>query len=101
MNKMKKIDKEVLKDTASRLMFSMSEEEYDALLVDFEIITKELELISHVPHIDEVIPSDLPYELSISSLREDIPSSPLSIEEALRNAPNTLNNQVKLPKVVK
>ena len=42
---MKKVTKELLKEIANSLNFDMCEEEYDKLLADFEILTKQFEIL--------------------------------------------------------
>jgi aspartyl-tRNA(Asn)/glutamyl-tRNA(Gln) amidotransferase subunit C len=97
---MKAINKEVLKDAAKRLLFDMSEEEYDTLLNEFDIVIKQMDKIGQIEGVDNYEPMTFPYEISTSFLREDIPEKPLSKEEALRNAKSKVNGQIKLPKVV-
>ena len=41
-----------------------------------------------------------PYEIFNDYLREDVPSDVLTKEEALKNAKNVKDGQIKLPKVV-
>ncbi len=97
---MKEYNKEVLKDAAHRLLFDMSEEEYDTLLDEFSIIIKQMNVIGEHPEIDKFEPMTFPFDCTTSYLREDIPSTPLSKTEALRNANNKVGGQIKLPKVV-
>lgn len=100
---MKKVDKDVLKDAASRLMFDMKDEEYDTLLKEFEIITKQLKLMDDIEKIEEVEPMSFPYvDESFSLLREDVPVSETLVkkEDMLNNAKVNKDGQVKLPKVV-
>ena len=97
---MKKYDIDVLKDAAHRLMFDMSEEEYQTLLKEFDIITKQMEVIGEDPSIDELEPMVYPFDCETDYLREDVPSEPLDREEALKNAGNKIGGQIKLPKVV-
>ena len=42
---MKKVTKELLKEIANSLNFDMSEEEYDKLLADFDILIKQFALL--------------------------------------------------------
>ncbi len=97
---MKEYNKEVLKDAAHRLLFDMSEEEYDTLLDEFSIIIKQMNVIGEHPEIDNYEPMTFPFECTTSYLREDVASTPLSKTEALRNANNKVGGQIKLPKVV-
>lgn len=97
---MKKYDLDVLKDAANRLLFDMSEKEYITLLNEFDIITKQMLVLGEDESIDKYEPMTFPFECSTSYLREDIPTEPLSREEALRNANHKAGGQIKLPKVV-
>lgn len=97
---MKDYDIDVLKDAAHRLLFDMSEEEYNTLLNEFDIIIKQMKVLGEQKDIDNIKPMTFPFECSTSFLREDIPSTPLSREDALRNANHKAGGQIKLPKVV-
>ena len=98
---MKKVDKELLKVSAHKMMFDMSEEQYDALLKEFSYLLKQLEYMGDIPHIDEVEPMTFPFEVSNFYLREDEPTTPMNKEDVLKNAPDVCNGQIRLPKVVK
>ena len=97
---MKTYNIEVLKDASHRLLFEMSEEQYDTLLKEFDIVTSQMKLIGEDPIVDSYEPMIFPFECTTSYLREDEPGTPLSREEALRNAHNKTGGQIKLPKVV-
>lgn len=97
---MKEINKDVLKDAARRLLFNMSEEEYDTLLQEFAVLTKQMETIGKIPGLEDYEPMTFPFDCHTSYLREDIPEEPLEREEALRNAGSVFEGQIKLPKVV-
>ena len=94
------MDKETLKLLASKLMFTMNEEEYDTLLDEFEIILKQMDLIGKIPNISDAEPMVYPFELDNVLLREDEVVDELSIDDILSNSGSNLYNQVKLPKVV-
>ena len=97
---MKDYNIEVLKDAAKRLLFDMSESEYETLLKEFDIVTKQMNIIGSNHSLDDLEPMSFPFECSTSYLREDIPAEPLSREEALRNSKRKIGGQIKLPKVV-
>lgn len=97
---MKKVDLALLKQSARNLMFDMNEEEYETLLEEFSIITKQMELISEIPHVDDVAPMTFPFDVVTDYLREDIPSKPLPRDVALKNASDVVDGQIRLPKVV-
>ncbi len=99
---MKKVDKEVLKDCANRLLFDMKDEEYDVLLNEFEVITSQLKLMDDIEGIDNITPMSFPYvDENFSLLREDNEGEEiLSKEDMLKNAKEVKEGQIKLPKVV-
>ncbi|MCQ3035447.1 MAG: Asp-tRNA(Asn)/Glu-tRNA(Gln) amidotransferase GatCAB subunit C [Bacilli bacterium] len=97
---MKEYNKDVLKDAANRLLFDMTEEEYDTLLSEFDIVTKQMTLIGEDPLVDEYEPMVFPFECTTTFLREDEPTTPLTKEETIKNANNKQDGQIKLPKVV-
>ena len=98
---MKKVDIDVLKEAASKLMFDMSDSEYETLLEEFEIITKQMDLISLIPGVDDAEPMTFPFDVCVTYLREDVPTKPLTRDEALKNAEDVVDGQIRLPKVVK
>jgi aspartyl/glutamyl-tRNA(Asn/Gln) amidotransferase C subunit len=97
---MKEYNIEVLKDAAKRLLFDMSESEYETLLKEFDIVTKQMSILGRNSEIEKYEPMSFPFECSTSYLREDEPEEPLSREEALRNSKRKIGGQIKLPKVV-
>lgn len=97
---MEKITKEVLKKAANNLMFDMTDEEYETLLNEFEVIIKQMEIISSIEGVDEVEPMTFPFEVATDCLREDVPSKPLERDVALKNAKDVVDGQIRLPKVV-
>lgn len=98
---MKNFNKLMLKEIANNLMFDMDDKQYDSLLKEFDVILKQISLISEVPGVDDASPMVFPYEENFSYLREDVSSEPLSQEDALRNASEVKKGQIRLPKVVK
>ena len=100
---MKEVNKTVLQDAAKRLLFDMKDEEYDTLLNEFAIITKQLKLMDDIEGLDQVEPMSFPYIDESSSLfRDDEPvkEDEVNKEEMLKNAKVHRDGQVKLPKVV-
>ncbi len=97
---MKTYNIEVLKDASRRLLFEMSDEQYDTLLKEFDIVVSQMKLIGQDKEVDSYEPMIFPFECKTSYLREDVPSTPLTREEALKNAHNKTGGQIKLPKVV-
>ena len=97
---MEKINKDVLKKVANNLMFDMTDEEYETLLTEFDVLVKQFELMSEIDGLEEVTPMSFPFEETNDYLREDIPDSPLNREDALKNAKDVVDGQIRLPKVV-
>ncbi len=97
---MKQINEAVLKDASHRLLFDISDEEMKLLLSEFDILVKQFELLKDIENVNEVKPMTFPYEIFNDYLREDVPSDVLTKEEALKNAKNVKDGQIKLPKVV-
>lgn len=100
---MKEVNKDVLKDAANRLMFDMKDEEYDTLLKEFEVITKQLKLMDDIEGIEDVEPMSFPYiDEDFSLLREDeaIAETLVKKEDMLKNSKVNKDGQIKLPKVV-
>ena len=95
-----KITKETLKEAAEKLMFTMSDEEYQILLEEFESILKQMEFISQIEGVEEAVPMTFPFEVTTDYLREDEPEAPLNRESALKNAKDVVDGQIRLPKVV-
>ena len=97
---MKEYNIEVLKDAAKRLLLDMSESEYETLLKEFDIVTKQMAIIGSNQEIESYEPMVFPFECTTSYMREDVPTEPLQREEALRNSKRKIGGQIKLPKVV-
>ena len=49
---MKEYNIEVLKDAAKRLLFDMSDSEYETLLKEFDIVSKQMDIIGSIKAID-------------------------------------------------
>lgn len=97
---MKEITMDVLKDAAHRLLFTMSDQEYETLLEEFGILKRQMEKIGEIQGLESYEPMTFPFPCQTSYLREDVPSDPLPREEALANAGSKEDGQIKLPKVV-
>ena len=95
-----KINQEKLKELASSLYFSMTDEKFSNLSKEFDIIISQMDFIGEIQGIDNLEPMVFPYIEPTIGLREDEPSDPLSVEEALKNASNTMDNNIRVKKVV-
>lgn len=97
---MKEVNFEVLQESANKLMFNLSKEETEHLLKEFEIIIKQMELIGQIEGVDKVEPMTFPFDVTNDFLREDAAEKPLDRDEALKNAKDVVDGQIRLPKVV-
>ncbi|MDD6301906.1 MAG: aspartyl/glutamyl-tRNA amidotransferase subunit C [Bacillales bacterium] len=95
-----KYDLELLKVCANNLMFDMSEEQYKVLLREFDILTKQMEVLADIQGLDEISPMTFPFDVTTTYLREDVFEESITKEEVLRNAKEVVDGQIKLPKVV-
>lgn len=94
------IEVEKLKKYAEDLEFTMKEEEYLTLQSEFNVLLKQVDLIDKIDGIKDYEPMDFPFSLEVSYLREDQVRENLSREDALKNAKNTQEGCVCVPKVV-
>lgn len=94
------IEKEKLKEYAAKLMFDMDDAEYETLQNEFDVILKQMDLISKIPNIEEFEPMTFPFITYEQKLREDVVKDELTVGEVLENTQHEVNDQVKVPKVV-
>ncbi len=94
------ITKEKLKEYACKLMFDMSDDEYQTLEAEFGFFVEQMKKIETLEHINQVPPMVFPFSNENASLREDEIGDYLSVDEVLENTKYKLNDQVKVPKVV-
>ena len=97
---MQKITKENIQDYALKLMFKMKDNEFEAFEKEFETILKQMDLIGQIEGIENVEPLVFPFKLNDVKLREDIATSTLTSEDAIKNAKEVVYDEVKVPKVV-
>ncbi|MCD8204345.1 MAG: Asp-tRNA(Asn)/Glu-tRNA(Gln) amidotransferase GatCAB subunit C [Coprobacillus sp.] len=98
---MKEVNIDVLKNVANSLMFDMSEDEYRLLEGEFHTTLKQMDLIHNIKGVEDVTPMTFPYEVTTSALREDEPSEVISSDEALKNAKDVIEKQIRIPRVLK
>lgn len=97
---MQKITKENIQDYALKLMFKMKEEEFATFEKEFETILKHMDLISKIDGIEKVEPLVFPFKNEDVKLRKDVANSTLTTSDAVKNAHETIYDEVKVPKVV-
>lgn len=98
---MKTVTKEVLKTTANKLMFDMSDEQYDNLVAEFDILIKQMNLIGEIEGVDSAEPMTFPFDVTNDCLREDVPTPGTNRDELFKNSKDVVDGQIRIPKVVK
>ncbi len=96
------IEREKIKSYAEKLMFRMSEEEYDTLEKEFDIILRQMKLIENIKGIENINPMIFPFVTYEAELRDDEEDevNSLTVDEVLSNTTHSLKDQIKVPKVV-
>lgn len=91
---------EVIKELAREVRFECSEEEVKEIATAFEILENQLAFFEEIntEGVEEMI---FPFDVETSFLREDVAENVRSREDILRNAAETLNGHVVVPKVVR
>ncbi len=97
---MQKITRENIQDYALKLMFKMKTQEFDTFEKEFETIIKQMDLIGKIEGIEKVEPMTFPFRNKDAKLRKDEATSTLTTEDAVKNAHETIYDEVKVPKVV-
>ena len=97
---MQKITRENIQDYSLKLMFKMKEEEFDTFEKEFVTILKHMDLIGEIDGIEKVEPMVFPFVNKDAKLRKDVATSTLTTEEAIKNAHETIYDEIKVPKVV-
>ena len=97
---MQKITREEIQDYALKLMFKMKDNEFESFEKEFETIIKHMDLIGEIEGIEKVEPLVFPFRNKDAKLRKDIASHDLSTDDAVKNAKETIYDEIKVPKVV-
>lgn len=97
---MQKITRENIQDYALKLMFKMKTQEFDTFEKEFVTIIKQMDLIGKIEGIEKVEPMTFPFRNKDVKLRKDEATSTLTTEDAVKNAHETIYDEVKVPKVV-
>jgi aspartyl/glutamyl-tRNA(Asn/Gln) amidotransferase C subunit len=97
---MKPINRPLLLDASTRLLFTMTDEQYDVLIQEFDILLKQMSLIGKIAGVDALAPMTFPLPLSVTNMRDDQVQPTLTQAETVQNASRHLQGQIQLPKVV-
>jgi aspartyl/glutamyl-tRNA(Asn/Gln) amidotransferase C subunit len=97
---MKPINRPLLLDASTRLLFTMTDEQYDVLIQEFDVLLKQMSLIGKSAGVDALAPLTFPLPLSVTTMRDDQVQPSLTQAETVQNASRHLQGQIQLPKVV-
>ncbi len=92
--------KELMNKYSNDLLFDLSDDEVDLLLEEFDVIRENMEIISNIEGIREVKPLSFPYDMTISSLRDDDDAQNITTDDALKNCHDKIEDVAIVPKVV-
>ncbi len=94
------MDKEkMLKELGLKTMFDINEQQMPALVEEYEVFMHHVQVLEKIDTTGVAIMA-YPYDIETTFMREDDPCDVISREDALKNAKEVLQNQVKVPKVV-
>ena len=97
---MQKFTKEMVDDYADKLLFGLTEEENKAVLDEFEVIDKQIDLINEIPNIKEVGPMTHALDNFVCDFREDVVEESVPLEDLLENCKENDGRHVEVPRVV-
>ena len=97
---MEKFSKEMLKKLANQVMFELSDSECEELQEDFETYLRQIDLLNKI-NTEDVEEMVYPFETPTVYIRDDETVHTISQEDAMKNVPNSSENYVVVPKVVK
>ncbi|MFR7591543.1 MAG: Asp-tRNA(Asn)/Glu-tRNA(Gln) amidotransferase subunit GatC [Longibaculum sp.] len=89
----------MLKALGRKTMFNVSDEEMPALIEEYNVFMSHVQALSKIDT-KGVEPLAFPYEIETTFLRVDEATHIISREDALKNAKNVQEHQIKVPKVV-
>ena len=94
------MDKEtMLKELGLKTMFDINDEQMPALVEEYEVFMHHVQVLEKIDTTGVAIMA-YPYDIETTFMREDEPNDVISREDALKNAKEVMQNQVKVPKVV-
>lgn len=95
-----KITKDVINVCAENLMFELNPGQADLIYSEFNTVLKQIDFLKSIKGVDEANPMTFPYKEHQKFMRDDKPSKPFKVKDALANSNTKYGTQVKLPKVV-
>ncbi len=92
--------KEMVENYADKLLIGLTEEENKMVLEEFEVIDREIDIVSKIEGIENIKPMTHPIDDFVCELREDEVEQAVTIEELLQNCDDVKEREVRVPKVV-
>ena len=92
--------KEQVDSYADKLLIGLTEEENKMVLEEFELIDRNINLINEIEGIKDIEPMNYALDDFSCSLREDIVEDSIDIDDLLSNCDSSINDEIKVPKVV-
>ena len=90
---------EMLRKLGRKTMFNLTDEEMKDLVEEYNVFMNHVKVLEEIDT-EGVDPLAFPYEIETTYLRDDSETRVISREDALRNAKEVKDNQIKVPKVV-
>ncbi len=97
---MSKFTSELVDELAEKLLIGLSTEENKMVLDEFAIIDENLQKVEDIENIKNVEPMTHCLDDFTFSLREDVVTPSIPIEDALKNCEKVEGREVEVPKVV-
>lgn len=97
---MSKFTKEMINDYADKLLIGLSDEENEMVLKEFDKIDEDLNLVSQIEGIENVLPMTHCLDDFEYVLRDDVIIPSPSISELLQNSDVVDDREIVVPKVV-
>ena len=95
-----KFTKEMVDEYANKLLIGLTDDENELVLKEFDIIDKNMEIISKFPNINEVEPMTHALDNFEFIPRNDESVEGIEIEKLLQNCDSYEGREVEVPKVV-
>ena len=97
---MSKFTSEMVDSYAEKLLIGLTKEENELVLKEFDIIDENMELITKIPNIEDVLPMTHTLDNFEYILKSDTPTESPSIDELLQNCKKHEGREVEVPLVV-
>lgn len=96
----KKMTTQMLHEFAEELMFNLSEEQCENLLLEFKAIDKQMEIVTNI-NTNNIEPLNYPLPIVNTFLRPDNIGEPLTVKSILSIAPEIEKDYISINQVIK